>query len=63
MVSLGYSGWSPGQLEDELGQNAWLSVKADPQVIFDLPVEERLNAAMKILGIDFAMLSDDAGHA
>jgi len=63
MVSLGYSGWSPGQLEDELGQNAWLSVKADPQVIFDLPVEERLKAAMKILGIDFAMLSDDAGHA
>jgi len=63
MVSLGYSGWSPGQLENELGQNAWLSVKADPQVIFDLPVEERLAAAMKILGIDFAMLSDDAGHA
>jgi putative transcriptional regulator len=63
MVSLGYSGWSQGQLEDELGQNAWLSVKADPQVIFDLPVADRLNAAMKILGIDFAMLSDDAGHA
>ncbi|HUW27192.1 MAG TPA: YqgE/AlgH family protein [Sulfuriferula sp.] len=63
MVSLGYSGWSAGQLENELGQNAWLSVKADPQVIFDLPVEERLAAAMKILGIDFAMLSEDAGHA
>lgn len=63
MVSLGYAGWSAGQLENELGQNAWLSVKADPQVIFDLPVEERLAAAMKILGIDFAMLSDDAGHA
>lgn len=63
MVSLGYAGWSAGQLENELGQNAWLSVRADPQVIFDLPVEERLMAAMKILGIDFAMLSEDAGHA
>jgi len=63
MVSLGYAGWSPGQLEDELKQNAWLSVAADPQVIFDLPPEDRLPAAMKLLGIDFASLSDEAGPA
>ena len=63
MVSLGYAGWSPGQLEEELKQNAWLSVAADPQVIFDLPPEARLSAAMKLLGIDFASLSDEAGHA
>ena len=63
MVSLGYAGWSAGQLEEEMKQNAWLSVAADPQVIFDLPAEARLPAAMKLLGIDFANLSEEAGHA
>jgi len=63
MVSLGYAGWSAGQLEDEIKQNAWLSVAADPQVIFDTPPEDRLPAAMRLLGIDFASLSDEAGHA
>ena len=63
MVSLGYSGWSAGQLEQEMAQNTWLSVEADPHVIFDLPPEERLPAAMKLLGIDFSNLSDEAGHA
>lgn len=63
MVSLGYAGWAPGQLEHELGQNAWLSVRAQSSVIFDLPAEERLPAAMEMLGIDFTRLSDDAGHA
>lgn len=63
MVSLGYAGWAAGQLEEEIKQNAWLSVAADPQVIFDLPPEERLAAAMKLLGIDYASLSDEAGHA
>jgi putative transcriptional regulator len=63
LVSLGYAGWSAGQLEDEIKQNAWLSVAADPQVIFDLAPEDRLPAALKLLGIDFASLSDEAGHA
>ena len=63
MVSLGYAGWSAGQLESELAQNAWLSVAAQPEVIFDLPPEERLPAAMKLLGIDLTHLSDEAGHA
>lgn len=63
LVSLGYSGWSAGQLEQEMAQNAWLSVEADPHVIFDLPPDERLLAAMKLLGIDFSNLSDEAGHA
>jgi putative transcriptional regulator len=63
LVSLGYAGWSPGQLEEEMKNNAWLSVEADPAVIFDLAPEARLPAAMKLLGIDFAMLSDVAGHA
>ena len=62
-ISLGYAGWSAGQLEQELAQNAWLTVEADPAVLFDLPPEGRLPAAMRLLGIDFSRLSDDAGHA
>ncbi|OFZ88857.1 MAG: hypothetical protein A2V78_09685 [Betaproteobacteria bacterium RBG_16_64_18] len=63
LVTLGYSGWAPGQLENEISQNAWLTVAARDAVIFDLPVEQRLPAAMGLLGIDFANLSEDAGHA
>ncbi len=63
LVSLGYTGWAAGQLEWELSQNAWLTVAADPDIIFGLPPEERLPAAMQLLGIDFARLSDVAGHA
>lgn len=63
LVTLGYAGWGPGQLEDEIKQNAWLTVQADPEVIFNLPAEQRIPAAMKLLGIDVAMLSEEAGHA
>ncbi len=63
LVTLGYSGWGPGQLEDEIKQNAWLTVPADPDVIFSLPAQARLNAAMQLLGIDLTMLSEEAGHA
>jgi len=63
LVSLGYAGWAAGQLEWELSQNAWLTVAASPDIIFGLPPEERLPAAMQLLGIDFARLSDVAGHA
>ncbi len=62
-VTLGYAGWAPGQLEHELALNAWLTVQASPDVIFDLPAEKRLSAAMSLLGIDFASLSEQAGHA
>jgi putative transcriptional regulator len=63
LVSLGYAGWAAGQLEWELSQNAWLTVAADPVIVFALPPEERLPAAMQLLGVDFANLSDVAGHA
>ena len=63
LVALGYAGWSAGQLEWEISQNAWLTVAADPDIIFRLPAEERLAAAMQLLGIDFTNLSDVAGHA
>lgn len=63
IVSLGYAGWAAGQLEWELSQNAWLSVAADPDVIFGMSADQRLTAAMQLLGVDFARLSDTAGHA
>ena len=63
LVTLGYAGWGEGQLEQELADNAWLSVPANEHILFDLPAEERLPAAMALLGIDYATLSDEAGHA
>lgn len=63
LVTLGYAGWAPGQLENELAQNAWLTVPARADVIFELPSEERLAAAMQLLGVSFASLSEQAGHA
>ena len=63
LVTLGYSGWSAGQIEHELAQNAWLTVEAKDAIIFDLPAEERLPAAMELLGLDYARLADQAGHA
>ena len=63
LVSLGCSGWSAGQLEQEIAQNGWLTVRADPTIVFDLPIEERFDAAMRLLGIDPAMLTGEAGHA
>jgi putative transcriptional regulator len=63
LVTLGYSGWTAGQLEDEIGRNGWLTVDATPEVIFDTPVEDRYERALKLLGIDPRMLSQEAGHA
>lgn len=63
LVSLGCSGWSPGQLEAEIGRNGWLTVAADPAIIFDLPYEQRFAAALKLLGVDPAMLSAESGRA
>lgn len=63
LVTLGYTGWEGGQLEDELGRNAWLTVPADPAIIFDVPHQERFNAAIGLLGFNPAMLSGEAGHA
>jgi putative transcriptional regulator len=63
IMTLGYAGWSAGQLESEIAQNAWLTVEADPAVMFSLPIEERLEAAMRLIGASFANLMDVAGHA
>lgn len=63
LVSIGYSGWSPGQLEDEIGRNGWLTVGASADILFDFPIAERYVAAIKLLGIDPLMLASEAGHA
>ncbi|OWY37949.1 hypothetical protein CEK28_14980 [Xenophilus sp. AP218F] len=63
LISLGYAGWSGGQLEQEISDNGWLTVPADPAIIFDLPCEARYDAAMALLGFDPALLSSDVGHA
>ena len=63
LVALGYAGWAPGQLEHELAQNGWLTVKADLDLIFNVPPEARWDAAMHQLGVNAANLSEEAGHA
>jgi putative transcriptional regulator len=63
LVTLGYAGWSAGQLEEEIGRNGWLTVDARPAVIFDTPPERRYERALSLLGIDPRMLSQEAGHA
>jgi putative transcriptional regulator len=63
VVCLGYAGWSAGQLEDELAANAWLTVPATDELIFDAPIDERFNRAFGLLGINPAFLSASAGHA
>lgn len=63
LVALGYAGWGPGQLESELSQNAWLTVAADPSVLFETPGGERLARAFNLLGVDPAFLHGAAGHA
>ena len=63
VITLGYSGWGAGQLEHEIAQNAWLTVPANPRILFELPCEERLASALELLGIDPAQLVGQAGHA
>jgi len=62
-MALGYAGWGAGQLEDELRQNAWLTVPASADIVFETPYEERWDAAAGSLGIDPANLSLNAGNA
>lgn len=62
LVSLGYSAWGEGQLESEIGENAWLTVAADPALIFETPVEQRYDQALALLGLQAWMLSPDVGH-
>lgn len=63
LVALGYAGWQPGQLEAEMLANAWLSVPATPEIVFDVPYGERWMSAARIVGVDISRLAPHAGHA
>lgn len=63
LVTLGYAGWTAGQLEHELVQNSWLTVPADKSICFDTPLAERWQSAARSLGIDISHVSGLVGHA
>lgn len=68
LLTLGYAGWTPGQLEHEIAQNSWLSVQAKDvetlhKILYETHYDDKLNATLALLGVDPAMLSDVAGHA
>ena len=63
IIALGYAGWGPGQLEQEMAANTWLSCPADQQIIFETPVKDRWQAAADLIGVDLSLLSSDTGHA
>ncbi|MGI9465224.1 MAG: YqgE/AlgH family protein [Aestuariivirgaceae bacterium] len=63
LLALGYAGWGPGQLEDELQHNGWLHCEADETLLFGCDLEARYTNALRKIGIDISMLSSEAGHA
>ena len=63
LLALGYAGWGQGQLDAEIQSNSWLNVEADESLVFDTDLEGKWERAIAKLGVDFSMLSGDAGHA
>nr|WP_221435251.1 YqgE/AlgH family protein [Thalassotalea piscium] len=63
LVALGYAGWGPGQLEQEIHENSWLTTPATSDILFNTPIENRWQKAAQQLGIDVAHLSSEIGHA
>jgi putative transcriptional regulator len=63
LLALGYAGWGPGQLDQEIRANGWLQAPADSQIIFDLEIDTKWDRSIGKLGVDPRMLSDEAGHA
>jgi len=63
VVALGYAGWGGGQLEGEMLANAWVTVNADSDIVFDLPLPNRFDEALGRLGIRVDRLHSEAGHA
>lgn len=61
-IALGYSGWAPGQLEDEIQHNGWLHCPADDGLLFSTTHDDKYMLALRKIGVDPAMLSNDAGH-
>jgi len=62
-VAIGYAGWEPGQLENEMLSNSWLTVDATAELVFDTPFEDRWDSAARLLGVDISSISPDTGHA
>ncbi|MEE2761396.1 MAG: YqgE/AlgH family protein [Pseudomonadota bacterium] len=63
LLALGYAGWGPGQLDQEIRQNGWLQAPADSEIIFDSDLESKWDRSIGVIGVDPRMLSDEAGHA
>jgi putative transcriptional regulator len=63
ILALGYAGWAPGQLEQEIQQNGWLHCAADPELIFGRDTDTKYEKALRKIGIDLGMLSSESGHA
>jgi putative transcriptional regulator len=63
LIALGYAGWGAGQLEQEMLDNAWLTVSANKSILFELPPTQRWEASARLLGVDLALLSGESGHA
>ena len=63
MVALGYSGWEKGQLEQEIADNSWLTINADADILFRVPVHKRWELAAQKIGIDIWRVSSEIGHA
>jgi len=63
MLALGYAGWGPGQLDQEILENGWLNVPAQKDIVFDNSLETKWDRALGQLGIDPRLLHDEAGHA
>ncbi len=63
LLALGYAGWAPGQLEDEIQSNGWLNCPANPELVFDPAVDRKYNRALDSLGVDPSHLVSDSGHA
>ena len=63
LIALGYAGWSAGQLEQEIKENAWLNGPANSQIIFNTPIEKRWASAAALLGVELEKLTTDIGHA
>ena len=63
ILALGYAGWAPGQLEQEIQQNGWLHCAADSELIFGQDTDAKYEKALRKIGIDLGMLSSESGHA
>ena len=63
LIALGYAGWEAGQLEYEIGENAWLSGPSSADIVFEIPYEKRWESAASVIGVDLNLLSGDMGHA